>query len=115
MYDFLIKVVFNIMCFNETLTTIFVFARSTTPQNWEDFSRYNKDRAEAQMAASRALREASHHTLQQTDNDLQAQDTATNYAFRKRMHEMKRALNELKNQKEQVNIINWDISRRLIF
>lgn len=74
---------------------------STTPQNWEDFSRYNKDRAEAQMAASRALREASHHTLQQTDNDLQSQDTATNYALRKRMHEMKRALNELKNQKEQ--------------
>jgi len=74
---------------------------STTPQQWEDFSRYNKDRAEAEMDASRRLREAIHHTLQQTDNDLNAQQTASDYAYRKRMHELKRAIDELNWQKQQ--------------
>nr|WLD15744.1 tektin 2 [Platynereis dumerilii] len=74
---------------------------STTPQNWEDYSRYNKDRAEAEMQASKNLREAIHQTLQQTDNDLAAQKNATDYAIRKRMHEMKQAIDELKWQKEQ--------------
>ncbi len=54
------------------------------------------------MAASRSLREAIHHTLQQTDNDLEAQNTATDYAARKRMHEFNRAIDELKWQKQQV-------------
>lgn len=74
---------------------------STTPQQWEDFSRYNKERAEAEMGASRRLREAIHHTLQQTDNDLDSQTTATDYAYRKRMHEFKRAIDELNWQKQQ--------------
>ena len=78
--------------------------RSTTPQNWEDFSRYNKERAEAEMAASRRLREAIHHTIQQTDNDLDAQRQASDYAYRKRMHEFKRALDELDWQKDQVSL-----------
>lgn len=78
--------------------------RSTTPQQWEDFSRYNKERAEAEMAASRRLREAIHHTLQQTDNDLQSQDNASDYALRKRMHEFEQAIDELNWQKAQVCI-----------
>lgn len=74
---------------------------STTPQNWEDFSRYNKERAEAEMDASRRLREAIHHTLHQTANDLESQKTASEYAYRKRMHEMARAIDELNWQKKQ--------------
>ena len=54
------------------------------------------------MQASKNLREAIHQTLQQTDNDLAAQKNATDYAIRKRMHEMKQAIDELKWQKEQV-------------
>ena len=81
------------------------FHRSTTPQNWEDFSRYNKDRAEAEMDASKRLREAIHHTLQQTENDLAAQNTASNYAIRKRIHEFERAIDELNWQKNQVIIL----------
>lgn len=56
------------------------------------------------MQASTNLREAIHHTLQQTDNDLQAQKNATDYAIRKRMHEYRRALDELNWQKQQVCI-----------
>ena len=80
------------------------FFRSVTPQQWEDFSRYNKDRAEAEMEASKRLREAIHHTLQQTDNDLEAQNTNSDYALRKRLHEMKRAIDELNWQKAQVRV-----------
>ena len=90
---------------------IFLIFRSVTPQQWEDFSRYNKDRAEAEMEASRRLREAIHHTLQQTDNDLKAQQTNSDYAIRKRMHEMKRAIDELNWQKAQVHIVNSIIQK----
>lgn len=74
---------------------------STTPQQWEDFSRYNKERAEAEMDNSRRLREANHQTLHQTDNDMRSQQTATNYATRKRIHEFERAIDELNWQKQQ--------------
>jgi len=73
---------------------------STTPQNWEDFSRYNKERSDAEIRASTRLREAIHHTLQQTDNDLEAQKLASEYAFRKRIHETERAKGELEWQKK---------------
>jgi len=79
-----------------------VRGRSTTPQQWEDFSRYNKERADAEMANSRRVREANHHVIQQTNNDLATQHAATDYALRKRAHELERALDELRWQKQQV-------------
>jgi len=54
------------------------------------------------MASSRCLRDANHHVIQQTDNDLAAQQAATDYALRKRLHELERALDELRWQKQQV-------------
>lgn len=82
-----------------------IFYRSTTPQQWEDFSRYNKERAEAEMQASTRLREAIHHTLQQTENDLEAQRISTEYAFRRRIHEFQRAKDELEWQKKNVSLL----------
>ncbi|VDI10752.1 tektin-2-like [Mytilus galloprovincialis] len=86
---------------------------STTPQQWEDFSRYNKDRAEAEMKSSTRLREAIHHTLQQTANDLEAQKIATEYAYRRRIHEFERAKDELdwqkKNTEEEIAELENDI------
>ncbi|XP_041483999.1 tektin-B1-like [Lytechinus variegatus] len=73
---------------------------STTPQTWEDFSRYNKDRADAEMRSSQRLREAIHSTVAQTDNDLEAQRQATEFAIRKSIHEMKSAKKELEWQKK---------------
>lgn len=83
-------------------TPYILCCRTTTPQQWEDFSRYNKERADAEMLASTRLREAIHHTLHQTTNDLEAQKTATEYAFRKRIHEFQRAKDELEWQKKLV-------------
>ena len=37
----------------------------------------------------------------QSDNDLEAQKTATEYAFRRRVHEMTQAKNELEWQQHQ--------------
>lgn len=73
---------------------------STTPQQWEDFSRYNIDRARAEMGASQRLREAMHSTIHQTENDLEAQKNAVDYALRNRIHEGEKALDELKWQKQ---------------
>ncbi|XP_074641693.1 tektin-2-like [Tubulanus polymorphus] len=73
---------------------------STTPQQWEDFSRINKERAEAEMRTSTTLREAIHHTLQKTANDLEAQKEHLNYEYRKRIREMEAAKKELEWQKE---------------
>ena len=56
------------------------------------------------MANSRRLREANHHVIQQTNNDLAAQQAAADYALRKRIHELERALDELRWQKQQVPI-----------
>lgn len=79
------------------------FCRSTTPQQWEDFSRYNVDRAKAEMGASQRLREATHLTIHHCDNDLEAQRLAVDYALRKRIHEAERALDELNWQKKNVS------------
>lgn len=73
---------------------------SVTPQTWEDFSRYNKQRADAEMRSSQRLREAIHSTINQTDNDLEAQRQATEFALRKRIHEMERAKDEDEWQKQ---------------
>ena len=61
------------------------------------------DRANAEMKASQRLREAIHHTLHQTDNDLEAQKQATEYAYRRRIHEFQRAKDELDWQKKNVS------------
>ncbi|XP_067862632.1 tektin-2 [Heptranchias perlo] len=88
---------------------------STTPQQWDQFSRYNKDRAEAEMKASTQLREAISATIKYTDNEVEAQRVATDFAFRKRIHEFEQALNELrwqeKNILEEIADLEEDVRR----
>lgn len=55
------------------------------------------------MRSSQRLREAIHSTVAQTDNDLEAQRQATEFALRKRIHEMKRAKDEDEWQKKNVS------------
>ena len=54
------------------------------------------------MQNSVRLREAMYHTLRQTHADLEAQWTATHYAFRKRNHEVEQTKNELEWQQKNV-------------
>jgi tektin-2 len=71
------------------------------PDQWEAFSTYNIARAKDEIACSVKLREAINKTIQQTSNDLESQWTATEYAFRIRIHEVMQALEELEWQKEK--------------
>ena len=62
------------------------------------------------MAKAQNLREAIYHLIEQTNNDLKVQQDATNFDFRKRMYEMKRAKEELEYQIKKVNrgTFNWE-------
>jgi len=71
---------------------------SVQPQAWHDHSADNKAQAESDMAKSQRLRENIFHSIEQTTNDLKVQTDATNFEFRKRMYEMKRAKEELEYQ-----------------
>ncbi|XP_028936632.1 tektin-2 [Ornithorhynchus anatinus] len=88
---------------------------STTPQQWDEFSQYNKDRAEAEIKASMELREAIALTIAGTDNELEAQRVMAEFAFRKRMREMEKAYDELrwqeKNILEEISGMEEDIRR----
>ena len=62
--------------------------------------------AEQAMAESQRLREAIFHSIEQTSNDLRVQQDATNFDFRKRHYEMKRAKEELEYQMKAVGEIS---------
>ncbi|XP_053313181.1 tektin-2 [Spea bombifrons] len=86
---------------------------TTSPQEWEQYSRYNKERAEAEVRASVQLREVIAMTIAQTNNELEAQRVAVEFEFRKRIREFERAHNELKwqekNTKEEIQELEEDI------
>ncbi|XP_024594653.1 tektin-2 [Neophocaena asiaeorientalis asiaeorientalis] len=73
---------------------------STTLQQWDDRSQFNKNRAEAEMKGAIELREAIALTIAKTNNELEAQRVATEFAFRKRLWEMEKVYSELKWQEK---------------
>jgi tektin-2 len=75
---------------------------SVTPQQWLAFSKYNKDRSDAEMQSSKRLRENIQHTMSQSTNNMNSQKNATEYAMRKRIHETEQARDELGWQKKNV-------------
>ena len=76
--------------------------RSSTPFTWNQFSQYNKDRANAEVRSSVALREAIDVTMTNSKNELEAQRIATEFAYRKRIHEFEMQEKELIWQRERV-------------
>ena len=81
------------------------FSSSVQPDAWNDYSAQNKSDAEMEMAKSQHLREAIFHLIEQTNNDLAVQINQTNFDFRKRIYEMKRAKEELEYQMKKVSYI----------
>lgn len=88
---------------------------STTLREWDDFTRFNKNRADAEMKAGIELREAIALAIAQTNNELEAQRVATEFAFRKRLREMESFYSELKwqekNTLEEIAELQADIRR----
>jgi len=78
-----------------------VHPASTTPQSWNQFSQYNKDRATTEIRSSTTLREATDDTMLGAKNELEAQRIATEYAYRKRIHEFEMQEKELTWQRER--------------
>jgi len=74
---------------------------SSTPFTWNQFSQYNKDRANAEVRSSVALREAIDVTMTNSKNELEAQRIATEFAYRKRIHEFEMQEKELIWQRER--------------
>lgn len=64
---------------------------------------HNNTVAVTEMQTSIRMREAMDLTIRQTTSDLEAQWTATNYAFRKRINEVDLAKKELEWQKRNVS------------
>lgn len=56
------------------------------------------------MQASQRLREAIFATIQKTANDLEAQRQATEFSYRKRIHETEQTKNELEWQQKNVSL-----------
>ncbi|XP_004705023.1 tektin-2 [Echinops telfairi] len=73
---------------------------SSTLQEWDTFSQFNKNRAEAEMRAAMMLREAIALTIAETNNELEAQRVASEFAFRKRLRESEKVYSELKWQEK---------------
>nr|KAF6508542.1 tektin 2 [Rousettus aegyptiacus] len=86
---------------------------SSTLQQWDDFSQFSKNRAEAEMKEAVELREAIALTIAETNNELEAQRVATEFAFRKRLREMEKVYSELKwqekNTLEEITELQKDI------
>ena len=74
-----------------------------TPQQWGSFSTHNVTTSETEIRNSERLREFINQTIRQTTTDLEAQWTATHYAFRKRKHEFEQEKSELEWQKKSVS------------
>ena len=81
---------------------MYSFIRSVTPQQWLAFSKYNKDRSDAEMETSKRLRENIQQLIAQSNSDLDSQKNSTEYAMRKRIHETEQAKDELMWQKKNV-------------
>jgi len=73
-----------------------------TPQAWEEQSRYNKLRADNELAVSVKLRESMLLTIDQTYNDVRAQREVTDFAMRKRLHEMIKTGDDLQHQRQKI-------------
>uniref|UniRef100_A0A8C4LVK8 Tektin n=1 Tax=Equus asinus asinus TaxID=83772 RepID=A0A8C4LVK8_EQUAS len=98
---------------------------SSTLKQWDDFSQFNKNRAEAEMKGAIELREAIVLTIAETNNQLEAQRVATEFAFRKRLREMEKVYSELKWQEkntleeiaelqEDIRHLEEDLRRKLL-
>ena len=73
-----------------------------TPQQWQSFSAHNVAKAESEIQNSTRLREAMNQSILQSTSNLEALWIDTDYAFRKRVHEVEQAKHELEWQLKNV-------------
>ncbi|XP_054288147.1 tektin-2-like [Macrosteles quadrilineatus] len=64
-------------------------------ESWLEHCKYLKLRADNELAAAQKLRESMYVPRERAQNDMKAQNDATNFALRKRIYETQRIKNEL--------------------
>lgn len=90
-------------------------ANSVTPEDWQDFSHQNIDKAERERQSSVDLRSLIDGILQQTSNDMRKQCSEVNVSFSKRIAETKDTKSKLEDHLNkvlaQINEMEENISR----
>lgn len=74
-----------------------------TPEQWQSFSAHNVAKAESEIQISTRLREAMNQSILQSTSNLESLWIDTDYAFRKRIHEVEQAKHELEWQLKNVS------------
>lgn len=77
-------------------------ANSVTPEDWQDFSHQNIEKAERERQSSVDLRSVVDGILQQTANDMRKQCSNVNVAFGKRISETKDTKSKLEDHLNKV-------------
>ena len=76
-----------------------------TPDDWQDFSHKNIEKAERERQSSLDLRSMIDGILQQTSNDMRKQCSEVNVAFNKRINESKDTKSKLEDHLNKVCIL----------
>ena len=79
-----------------------------TPEDWQDFSHQNIQKAEQERQSSVDLRSVIDGILQQTANDMRKQCNEVNVAFGKRIAETKDTKSKLEDHLNKVISLSAD-------
>ena len=72
------------------------------PEDWQDYSDANINKAERERQSSVDLRSLVDGILQQTSNDMRKQCSEVNFAFQKRINETKDAKSKMEDHLNKV-------------
>ena len=75
------------------------------PEDWQDYSDANINKAERERQSSVDLRSLVDGILQQTSNDIRKQCSEVNFAFQKRISETKDAKSKMEDHLNKVTYI----------
>ena len=78
---------------------------SVTPEEWEDYSDVNINKAEQERMSSKQLRSITDGILQQAANDMNKQKAETDLCFDKRIRETKETKAKLEEHLARVSYI----------
>ena len=91
-------------------TELFLHSSSVTPEDWQDFSHQNIEKAERERQSSVDLRSVVDGILQQTANDMRKQCSNVNVAFGKRISETKDTKSKLEDHLNKVRNLESNFS-----
>ena len=76
-----------------------------TLEVWHSFSENNKAHVETAIKTSQVMRKHIYATLEKIKTDLESKKKTTEYAFRKRIHEIEQSKDELEWQRQNVSCV----------